>query len=162
MELPKSRNGLKFGRRIRTIWEIEEYEQYREVAVWNPRTDTFDTWFENSFLLEKIAIISGKTRADLLEEIEIRKKYLQELKKEGIRDQSDVAEKILSFYTEEKERNDAHSKNSKKREHREKIERKNRLSKFYEDKKVMFPDELKQPNIVDQEIPINPLVEGEK
>jgi flagellar protein FlaI len=160
VELPKPRNGLKFGRRIRTIWEIEEYEQYREVALWNPRTDTFDTWFENSFLLEKIAVISGKTRADLLGELEIRKKYLQELKKEGIRDQKAVAEKILSFYTEQRETKDSHSRKSK-RENREKIESQRRLSKFNEDKKVKFPDELKQPDILEQEIPINPLVEGE-
>jgi flagellar protein FlaI len=103
VELPNSRDGMRFGRRIRTIWEIEEYEQYREVALWNPRTDTFDTWFENSILLEKIAIVTGSSRINLLKELEIREKYLQEMCNEKIRDQSDVAEKILSFYMERKE-----------------------------------------------------------
>jgi len=156
VELPNPRDGVKFGRRIRTVWEIEDYEEYREVATWNPRTDTFETWFENSILLEKIAITSGKTRADLLKELEIRKKYLQEMMKEGIRQQSEVAEKILSYYMKQKESSDSSSKKSNKQ--KKKI---NPVSEYGAKKTNIFQNGVKQPNLEDQEIPFTSLMEGE-
>ena len=103
VELPKSKDGLNFGRRVRTIWEIEDFDQYREVAVWNPRSDTFETWFENSFLLDKIATTKGVPRQDLLIEIEKRREFLADLVEKNIRDQGEVAERILAYYTAQKE-----------------------------------------------------------
>jgi flagellar protein FlaI len=156
VELPNPRDGVKFGRRIRTVWEIEDFEEYREVVTWNPRTDAFETWFENSILLEKIAITSGKTRADLLKELEIRKKYLQEMMKEGIRQQSEVAEKILSYYMKQKESSDSSSKKSNKQ--KKKI---NPVSEYGAKKTNIFQNGVKQPNLEDQEIPFTSLMEGE-
>ncbi|MCJ7633205.1 type II/IV secretion system ATPase subunit, partial [Candidatus Bathyarchaeota archaeon] len=49
VELPKKREGISFGRRIRNVWEIEDFEQYRGVASWDPKNDKFNTNFENSF-----------------------------------------------------------------------------------------------------------------
>ena len=103
VELPKAKDGLNFGRRVRTIWEIEDFDQYREVAVWNPRSDTFETWFENSFLLDKIATTKGVPRQDLLIEIEKRREFLADLVEKNIRDQGEVAERILAYYTVQKE-----------------------------------------------------------
>ena len=103
VELPKAKDGLNFGRRVRTIWEIEDFDQYREVAVWNPRSDTFETWFENSFLLDKIATTKGVPRQDLLIEIEKRREFLADLVEKNIRDQGEVAERILAYYTTQKE-----------------------------------------------------------
>ena len=103
VELPKAKDGLNFGRRVRTIWEIEDFDQYREVAVWNPRSDTFETWFENSFLLDKIATTKGVPRQDLLIEIEKRREFLADLVEKDIRDQGEVAERILGYYTHQKE-----------------------------------------------------------
>ena len=115
VELPKAKDGLSFGRRVRTIWEIEDYDQYREVAVWNPRSDTFETWFENSYLLEKIAAIKGVPRQDLLIEIEKRREYLAELIENDIRDQEEVAERILAYYTNQKEYSKKEQDTKKKR-----------------------------------------------
>ena len=98
VELPHEREGLSFGRRVRTVWEIEEYDQYREVAIWNPRNDSFETWFEDSYLLERIAVSRGQTKQDLLTELEARTKYIAGLVEEGVRDQKEVAERILSYY----------------------------------------------------------------
>jgi flagellar protein FlaI len=134
VELPKPRNGLRFGRRIRTIWEIEEYEQYREVAVWSPRTDTFETWFENSILLERIAVITGKTRADLLKELEVRRKFLHEIVKKGVRDQKEVAEMILGFYSDQQE--ESKPRLSKKKKPGKK---KNRSERVEEEKSETTP-----------------------
>jgi flagellar protein FlaI len=107
VELPKAKGGLSFGRRVRTIWEIEDYDQYREVGNWNPRDDTFETWFENSYLLDKIATNAGKTKQDLLQELEKRVEYLHEIVESGVRDQKIVAEKILAYYTDSREKSKA-------------------------------------------------------
>ncbi len=115
VELPEERGGLSFGRRVRTIWEIEDYDQYREVAVWNPRNDTFETWFEDSYLLEKIAGNSGRTKQDLLKELEARTAFLREMIEEGVRDQRDVAEKILSYYTMQREKKEGKGEKGKKK-----------------------------------------------
>jgi hypothetical protein len=104
VELPQEKEGLSFGRRVRTVWEIEEFDQYREMAVWNPRTDTFETWFEDSYLLEKIAEGSGQTKQDLLMELDARTRYLTEIVKEGVREQKQVAEKILAYYTKKRDK----------------------------------------------------------
>jgi hypothetical protein len=113
VELPHEIEGLTFGRRVRTIWEIEEFDQYREVAVWNPRTDTFETWFEDSILLERIATSKAVAKKDILNELEARTKFLTEIVNEGVREQSKVAEKILYYYTEKRE--DKEGKNQKKK-----------------------------------------------
>ncbi|UCH57557.1 MAG: type II/IV secretion system ATPase subunit [Candidatus Bathyarchaeota archaeon] len=126
VDLPKPKEGMNFGRRIRTIWEIEEYDQYREVAVWNPRNDTFETWFENSFLLDKISFTSGKSKQDLLIELEKRREYLMEIVESGIRDQRDVAEKILAYYTRQKENN----RNGQDRKKRRKLDSQRRRQKM--------------------------------
>jgi flagellar protein FlaI len=113
VELPQEKEGLSFGRRVRTIWEIEDFDQYREVAVWNPRSDTFETWFEDSILLERIAVGSGRSKQDLLSELEARTKYLTEIISEGIRDQKEVAEKILSYYSSKREEKETGKKKKK-------------------------------------------------
>jgi flagellar protein FlaI len=170
VELPKPRNGLNFGRRIRTVWEIEEYEQYREVAVWNPGTDTFDTWFENSVLLEKIALITGRSREALLEELEVRHKFLQDMVEKGIRDQKEVAELILGFYSDQK--GEQKPRSSKKKR---KMKKKGRTSIVEEGKEeddipypvareeadIVLPQDTMQHESIEQETHLNPLSEGE-
>ena len=120
VELPKPVKGMNFGRRVRTIWEIEDFDQYREVAVWNPRTDLFETWFEDSFLLDRIASISGKSKQDLLKELDKRTSYLKNMVAEDVRDQKLVAQKILSYYTHQKETPKVKTKKKGKRRKDEK------------------------------------------
>jgi len=115
VELPHEIEGLTFGRRVRTIWEIEEFDQYREVAVWNPRTDTFETWFEDSILLERIATSKGVAKKDILNELEARTKFLTEIVNEGVREQSKVAEKILYYYTEKREEKEGRTQKKEKK-----------------------------------------------
>jgi len=137
VELPKAKDGLNFGRRVRTIWEIEDFDQYREVAVWNPRSDTFETWFENSFLLDKIATTKGVPRQDLLIEIEKRREFLADLVEKNIRDQGEVAERILAYYTAQKE-------NSKKEEGTRKRRKPSvKRKRYFEDiKREAKPEEI--------------------
>jgi flagellar protein FlaI len=121
VELPHEKEGLSFGRRVRNVWEIEEFDQYREVAVWNPRNDTFETWFEDSYLLERIAAVSGQTKQDILTELDARTKFLSEIVKEGVRDQKLVAERILSYYI--KKRGEKGEKSPRKTRQKEKKRR---------------------------------------
>jgi hypothetical protein len=103
VELPEERNGLSFGRRIRTIWEIEDFDQYREVAVWNPRNDTFETWFEDSVLLERISEMSGQSKEAILNELEARAEYIKKLMEKEGTDQKEVAEMILAYQYEKQD-----------------------------------------------------------
>jgi len=141
VELPKPKNGLNFGRRVRTIWEIEDYDQYREVAVWNPRTDEFETWFEDSYLLDKIASIGGRSKQDLLKELDNRTKMLKDLIENNIRDQKQVADKILSYYMNQ----------GKETEKPKTITRKKIKKRKISQKKVIPEQEVKPDEVVEVE-----------
>ena len=107
VKLPATREGISFGRRVRTIWEIEDIDRYREVSIWNPQNDTFTTWFEDSHHLERIAPRIGLTKQEILSELDAREKYLGGLLAEGIRNQKDVAQKILYYYSQKTELEEA-------------------------------------------------------
>lgn len=99
VELPGKRDGISFGRRVRTVSEIAEYDNYIEVARWDPRKDVFSTWFKDSFILQQISATSGRSMDELLEEINKREQYIHNIVESGVRAQRDVAEKVL-FYNE--------------------------------------------------------------
>jgi flagellar protein FlaI len=107
VELPQKKQGLSFGRRVREIWEIEDFEKYREVTTWDPTTDTFVTKFENSVLLRRIASVKGLTMDEILLELAMRELYLREVVKSGVRDQRQVTSKILGYRLEQRTKNDA-------------------------------------------------------
>jgi len=98
-ELPTKNGEITYGRRVRTVWEIEDYEQYREVATWDPRTDLYQVSLDGSYLLRQIAEKSGLTTAEVLKEIEARELYLKEIAASGIRDQKAVADKMLAYHS---------------------------------------------------------------
>jgi flagellar protein FlaI len=110
VELPQKKQGLSFGRRVREIWEIEDFEKYREVTTWDPTTDTFVTKFENSVLLRRIASIKGLTMDEILLELAMRELYLREVVKSGVRDQRQVTSKILGYRLEQRTKNDTHDR----------------------------------------------------
>jgi hypothetical protein len=79
-----------------------EYNNYVEVASWNPRDDSFDIDFDKSFIIEQICNVSGFSKDDLIVEINKREAYIQEIVESGVRDQRHVAEKILTYYTQQR------------------------------------------------------------
>lgn len=99
VELPKPVRGITFGRRIRTMWEIEDFDVYREVSNWEVQSDTFNTHFEDSYHLRQIALNNSMAFEDVLKELDARERYLREIVESGVRGQRDVAEKILSYYS---------------------------------------------------------------
>lgn len=107
VELPQKKHGLSFGRRVREINEIEDFEKYREVMAWNPTTDTFETRFETSVLLKRIADTKGLTMDEILIELAMRELYLREIVKSGVRNQRQVTSKILGYKIERRKKGDS-------------------------------------------------------
>jgi flagellar protein FlaI len=103
VELPQKKDGLNFGRRVRSVSEIAEYDNYLEVSRWDPKTDTFSTMFKDSYILQQISVSSGKTMTQLMEELDQRELYIKDMIESGIDNQHDVAEKILRYYTNQRE-----------------------------------------------------------
>ena len=106
VDLPQRKEGMSFGRRVRDIWEIEDFDKYREVLTWNPMMDTFDTRFEKSILLERIAKLKGITMKDVLIELETRERFLKEIVKSGVRNQRQVTSKILGYKLGQRRKDD--------------------------------------------------------
>jgi len=102
VELPNKKDGLNFGRRVRTVSEIAEFDNYIEVSRWDPRKDVFNTWLKDSFILQQISTQSSMSMKDILEEIDRRESFIEEIVESGVRDQSEVAEKILSYYNRQR------------------------------------------------------------
>ena len=98
VNLPKKRDGLAFGRRVRDIWEVVNYEKYNQLASWNPSRDFFKSDFNGSLLLDKVAERQGVSKAKLVREVGEREKVLRKMVKLHIRDQREVAQAIMNYY----------------------------------------------------------------
>ena len=103
VELPNQKGGLSFGRRIRTVSEIAEFDNYIEVSRWDPKKDVFNTWFKDSFILQQVSTQSGMSMKEIIEEIDRRERYIEEIVESGVRNQSEVAEKILYYYNRQRD-----------------------------------------------------------
>jgi len=104
VELPNKKEGLSFGRRVRTVSEIAEFDNYIEVSRWDPKKDVFNTWFKDSFILQQVSTQSGMSMKEIIEEIDRRERYIEDIVESGVRDQSEVAEKILAYYNRQRDR----------------------------------------------------------
>ncbi|MDW7986780.1 MAG: type II/IV secretion system ATPase subunit [Nitrososphaerota archaeon] len=98
--LPRPFKGMTFGRRMRYIWEITDYEKYELIGEWDPLTDTFKTDFDKSLILEQIALRWGKKKIDLIRELLRRKAILEWMVSKGFEGVSEVAKVIYSYYTD--------------------------------------------------------------
>ena len=54
--------------------------------------------FKDSYIINQISETSGKSSAELMEELERREKFIHDMIELGIDNQKDVAEKVLSYY----------------------------------------------------------------
>ena len=151
VELPHKKDGLSFGRRVRSVSEIAEYDNYLEVSRWDPRTDTFTTMFKDSYILQQISVSSGKTMEQLLEELDRREQYIENMFETGVENQREVAEKILSYYQNQREEKE---KGTSKETHDEIIEETIETEDFEEllestSEDIEFPTEQNWDNVDD-------------
>jgi flagellar protein FlaI len=101
VKLPNEDGGVRFGRILRTVWEIEDFGKYKEIVKWDPSTDSFNTKLENSLLLKKIAQTSGMPLEAIIQELEIREAYVKYMVDNNLHEQREVTEKILNYYSDE-------------------------------------------------------------
>jgi hypothetical protein len=59
--------------------------------------------FKDSYILQQISVSSGKSMSQLLEELERREQYIKDMFTSGVENQREVAEKILSYYNNQRE-----------------------------------------------------------
>jgi archaeal flagellar protein FlaI len=101
VKLPASKtDGSTFGRRIKLVEEIVDYEVYQTVSEWNPQTDVYNVDFTKSVHLKKIASRHGLTSNAILAELHNRSSFLHDLKTKGIRKNIDLAKQITNYYAE--------------------------------------------------------------
>jgi len=86
-----------FARRVKHIWEVEDYEKYREIVRWNPVTDKHEITSE-SYHLRILGEKLGKSHRELLSEIERRRAVLEWLKAKGIKEAAEVFKVINKYY----------------------------------------------------------------
>ncbi len=95
-------------RAVRRVVEVHEVLGFEggnlntfTVFRWNPVTDTFDNFLEQSYNLRKIAEETGLRFRDLLVEVKRRERFLKGLKERGVRGFKEIEEALTSFYSRE-------------------------------------------------------------
>ncbi len=87
----------KFARRVRYVWEIEDYEKYREIVRWDPATDRHQIVAE-SYHIKYLAQRLGKTVEEIYEEIARRRIFLEWMRYKGIKETMEVFKNINRYY----------------------------------------------------------------
>jgi flagellar protein FlaI len=101
VRLPVSQNGqATFGRRIKTIMEIIDYENYKTISEWNPADDGFKVDLTSSLHLQKIAARRGLSFIDVLGEVKTRASFLKDLKTRDIHKNVELAKQITAYYAQ--------------------------------------------------------------
>ena len=101
VQLPNATvGGITFGRRIKSIMEVIDYEKYKTISSWNPTTDSFATDLKESDQLKKIALKHGVSIDEVLSELEARANFIQDLKVKGARKNVELAKHITNYYLE--------------------------------------------------------------
>jgi flagellar protein FlaI len=101
VKLPISHSGgVTFGRRIKTLVEILDYENYKTVSQWNPVDDTFTVNLADSELLKRIASRYGVPLQSILDELATRAAFLHSLRVKGIKRNVDLSKQITNYYNE--------------------------------------------------------------
>jgi len=104
VHLPKSKTGeMKAYRRIISVDEIADYEDYRNISRWKAAEDNFNSSFKNGLILPTIAERRGFSWQELLDEMERRENVLSWMRTRNIRSYKDVAAIITEYYSRPKE-----------------------------------------------------------
>ncbi len=91
-------NEKKAYRRIMSVSEVADYEEYRTSFKWHPPKDEHISYLEESVVLSNIATREGISVKSLLEEISRRKDVLHWMRERNIRSYKDVAAIIAEYY----------------------------------------------------------------
>jgi flagellar protein FlaI len=95
-------NEKKAYRRVITVNEIADYENYLIPVKWQPVKDKHVMDLEKSTILSSISERQGLTKNDLFEEIDRRRDVLHWMRERNIRSYKDVAAIIAEYYARPK------------------------------------------------------------
>jgi flagellar protein FlaI len=98
------KNGEKKAyRRMLSVNEIADFDNYVNVFEWNPSKDEQETHLDKSLQLSSVSMRLGITTKDLLDEIKRRKDVLHWMREKNIRSYKDVASIIAEYYARPKQ-----------------------------------------------------------
>jgi flagellar protein FlaI len=101
VKLPVTRaGGITFGRRVKALVEVVDFENYKTIAEWNPQADIFKVDLTESLHLKRIAARYSLSMEDILNEASNRAAFLRSLKNRGIKKNVDLAKQITNYYAE--------------------------------------------------------------
>ena len=95
-------NEKKAYRRVITVNEIKDYDDYYTPCAWQPAQDVHEMDYDKSPLLTSIAERQGITKTDLIAEIGRRKDVLHWMRERNIRSYKDVAAIVAEYYARPK------------------------------------------------------------
>jgi len=99
-----TKNDVKRAyRRVITVNEIADYEDYRTSFKWHPSQDIHVPELQDSLILSSISERQGISKNDLLEELNRRKDVLHWMRERNIRSYKDVAAIIAEYYARPKQ-----------------------------------------------------------
>ena len=104
VHLPQSKTGeMKAYRRILSVDEVADYEDYRNVFKWRAAEDGHVSSFKNGILLPAITERRGFSWQELMDEMKRRENVLHWMRKRNIRSYKDVARIITEYYSRPEE-----------------------------------------------------------
>jgi len=94
---------MRAYRRIVSVDEIANYEDYRNVFKWKPAVDSFSSSIKKGIMLTSISEHIGKGEKEIMEELKRRESVLHWMRKRNIRSYKGVAAAIAEYYARPKE-----------------------------------------------------------
>jgi len=98
VHLPEA-GELKAYRRIVSVDEVADYEDYRNVFKWKPAKDIYSSSMKNGKMFSVISEQQGYSEKELFEEMERRRNLLSWMREHNIRSYKDVAAVITEYYS---------------------------------------------------------------
>jgi len=95
-------NEKRAFRRVITVNEIADYENYSMPFKWQPARDDYAIDFDKSTLLASISERQGVAKKDLIDEIGRRRDVLHWMRERNIRSYKDVAAIVAEYYARPK------------------------------------------------------------
>jgi len=98
VHIQKKGEERKAFRRVISVDEIADYEDYRNVLKWRPSKDDYLAYFDKSVMLSSISEKQGLSKKELLKELQRRKTVLHWMRENKIRSYKEVANIIAEYY----------------------------------------------------------------
>jgi len=89
---------VKVQRRVTVVQEVVDYGKYKTIAEWDPRTDEFKVYLEDSIHLRDIAAKRGLELEDIIDEVYRKATILNWMLYKGITNVWDVTRIIFNYY----------------------------------------------------------------